>query len=90
MSPLSTTRRSSGNEGGSVKTRWLFAAGKDGGKTRLFAGGKGGGKTRLLAGGKGGVKTCSPGNGMRCLWAIISATFLRVVEKLEARRTATE
>lgn len=85
MSPLLMTRRSSGNEGGSVKTRWFV-----GEKTRSFAGGKGGEKMRLFGGGKGGVKTCSPGNGMRCLWAIISATFLRVAEKLEARRTATE
>jgi len=67
---LSLTRRPSGNEGGSVKTRW-FEGGKGCGKTRWFAGGKGGGKTRWFAGGKGGVKTCSPGNGIGCLWAII-------------------
>jgi len=90
-------RSSAGNGGSGDKKTGRLSAGcgsGDGKRNRLSAGCSSGvWKTRRPSAGNGGngnAKTRSPGNGMRCLWAIIWAAFFRVVEKLEARRTATE
>jgi len=90
-------RSSAGNGGSGDKKTGRLSAGccsGDGKTCRLSAScSSGDGKTRrpsAVNGGSADANIRSPGNGMRCLWAIIWAAFFRVVEKLEARRTATE